>query len=129
MSEPVWLLQSAILIAHESTIVLHGGSPGIRDRGLLESALARPRNIFMYEEADVFELAAAYTYGIVKNHPFVDGNKRAGFLAGAMFLELNGFPLSASEVDATHAILAVAGGDMNEQQLAEFLREQCEGTT
>jgi death-on-curing protein len=125
VSEPVWLLETAVLIAHETSIALHGGSPGIRDLGLLESALARPRNLYEYSQADLFELAAAYTVGIVKNHPFVDGNKRAGFLAGAMFLELKGLRFSANEADATQVILALAAGNMAEHQLADFLRGNC----
>jgi len=89
--------------------------------------MARQRNLYEYEEADIFSLAAAYTAGIVKNHPFVDGNKRAGFLAGATFLEMNGVRFCASEADATQVILALAGGKITEKQLAEFLREQCNG--
>ncbi len=123
MNEPVWLLESAVLIAHESTITLHGGSPGIRDAGLLASALARPRNLYEYGDADIFDLAAAYTAGIVKNHPFVDGNKRAGFLAGIAFLEINGCRFSASEADATQVIIGLAAGNLTEHQIADFLRE------
>lgn len=126
MNEPVWLLESAVLIAHESTIALHGGSPGIRDSGLLESALARPRNLYEYGEADIFDLAAAYTAGIVKNHPFVDGNKRTGFLAGAAFMEINGCRFSASEAGATQVIMGLAAGNLTEHQLADFLRENCD---
>jgi death-on-curing protein len=123
VSEPVWLLESAVLIAHEITLSVHGGGAGIRDRGLLESALARPRNIYEYGEPGIFELAAAYTAGIVQNHPFIDGNKRAGFLAGTAFLELNGFRFTASETEATQIILALATGRLSEQQLAEWLEK------
>ncbi len=125
MSEPVWLLESAVLIAHEITLSVHGGSAGIRDQGLLESALARPRNLFEYGEPGIFELAAAYTAGIVQNHPFVDGNKRTGFLAGAAFLEINGLRFVANETDATQIILALASGRLSEQQLAEWLEKFC----
>ena len=116
------------MIAQETSISIHGGSPGIRDRGLLESALARPRNIFQYGNTNIFDLSAAYTAGIVKNHPFVDGNKRAGFLAGLAFLQLNGRRFSASETDATQAIVGVASGNFSEKQLADFFREHCDGT-
>ena len=127
MSEPVWLLETAVRMAHESSISLFGGSPGIRDQGLLESALARPINLYNYGNTDRHDLAAAYTVGIVKNHPFVDGNKRAGFLAGAAFLELNGFRLTANEADATQLIVAVAASSISEEQLAGFCREQSHG--
>lgn len=123
MSEPVWLLESAVLIVHEITLSVHGGSAGIRDQGLLESALARPRNLFEYGEPGIFELAAAYMAGIVQNHPFVDGNKRTGFLAGAAFLEINGLRFIANETDATQVILALASGCLSEQQLAEWLEK------
>lgn len=121
MNEPVWLLESAVLIAHEISISVHGGGSGIRDHGLLQSALAKPKNLFEYEQASVPELAAAYMAGIVKNHPFVDGNKRAGFLAGAAFLELNGYRLTAPEIDATQMILGLASGQISEKQLARWL--------
>ena len=123
MNEPVWLLDAAILIAHEISLANHGGSEGIRDPHLLASALARPKNLFAYEKPDLYEMAAAYTLGIVKNHPFVDGNKRTGFLAGAVFLELNGENLVASEPEATRIIIGVAAGAVSEQQLADWYRD------
>ncbi|NNL94933.1 MAG: type II toxin-antitoxin system death-on-curing family toxin [Xanthomonadales bacterium] len=126
MSEPVWLLESVVLIAHEISLSEHGGGSGIRDHGLLESALARPRNLFEYGEPGIPELAAAYMAGIVRNHPFVDGNKRAGFLAGAAFLELNGYRLVASEPDATQAVMALAAGQLMDEDLAEWLTENSE---
>jgi len=122
-NEPVWLLDTAILIAHEISLANFGGAEGIRDAHLLESAMARPKNLFVNEKPDIYELAVAYTSGIVKNHPFVDGNKRAGFLAGAAFLELNGVTLIASEPEATRIILGVASGVVNEAQLADWYRE------
>jgi death-on-curing protein len=100
-----------------------GGADGIRDRSLLESALARPRNLFVYGDPGIPELAAAYTTGIVKNHPFVDGNKRTGFLAGAAFLELNGLRLTATEPEATQIILGLAAGNVSELQLAAWFQE------
>jgi len=126
VSEPVWLLESAVVIAHEISLANYGGGTGIRDRGLLQSALARPRNLYEYGKPGMFELAAAYTFGIVKNHPFVDGNKRAGFLAGAAFLELNGFQFTASETEATQIILGLAAGQLSEQQLAKWLQVNAE---
>ena len=122
MNEPVWLLDAAVLIAHEISLANFGGAEGIRDAHLLASALARPKNLFAYEKPDLYELAAAYTLGIVKNHPFVDGNKRTGFLAGAAFLELNGIKLIASEPEATRVILGVASGAVIEEQLADWYR-------
>jgi len=123
VNEPKWLLDAAVLIALEITLANHGGAEGIRDPHLLESALARPKNLFAYGKTDLCELAAAYTFGIAKNHPFFDGNKRTGFLAGAVFLELNGKRLLASEPDATRIILGVASDIVNEQQLADWYRE------
>ena len=121
MSEPVWLLDTAVLIAHEISLAVHGGSAGIRDQGLLESALARPRNLYEYNEAGIIELAASYTAGIVQNHPFIDGNKRAGFLAGIAFLELNGYQFIASEAETTQMIMALAAGELSELQLVKWL--------
>ena len=122
MNEPTWLLDAAVLIAHEMSLANFGGAEGIRDTHLLASALARPKNLFVYEKPGLHDLAAAYTFGIVKNHPFVDGNKRTGFLAGAAFLELNGVTLAASEPEATRIILGVASGSVSEGQLADWYR-------
>lgn len=124
MSDPVWLLELAVLIAHEVSLANFGGADGIRDQNLLESALARPRNLFAYEDSGIPELAAAYTAGIVQNHPFVDGNKRTGLLAGAAFLELSGLRLTATEPEATQIILGLAAGDVSELQLAAWFREK-----
>jgi len=123
VNEPVWLLDAAVLIAHEISLANFGGAEGVRDFNLLESVLARPKNLFAYKQPNLFELAATYTSGIVRNHPFVDGNKRTGFLAGAAFLELNGLELSASEPEATRIILGVAAGDVDDTQLAGWFRE------
>ncbi len=123
MNEPTWLLDAAVLIAHEMSLANFGGQEGLRDSHLLASALARPKNLFAYGSPDLRDLAAAYTFGIVKNHPFMDGNKRAGFLAGAAFLELNGEKLIATEPEATRIILGVASGVINERQLADWFRE------
>ena len=126
MSDPTWLLEVAVLIAHEVSLANFGGADGIRDQSLLKSALARPRNLLVYGDPGIPELAAAYTAGIVQNHPFVDGNKRTGFLAGAAFLELNGFRLTATEPEATRIILDLAAGDVTELQLAAWFGENSE---
>lgn len=126
MSDPTWLLEVAVLIAHEVSLANFGGADGIRDQSLLKSALARPRNLLVYGDPGIPELAAAYTAGIVQNHPFVDGNKRTGFLAGAAFLELNGFRLTATEPEATRIILDLAAGDVTELQLAAWFGEKSE---
>lgn len=122
MSEPVWLLETAVVIAHEISLANHGGGAGIRDYGLLQSALARPKNLYEYGNPGLPELAAAYMAGIVNNHPFIDGNKRAGFLAGAAFLELNGLRLVATEPEATQMILGLASGEITEARLSEWLQ-------
>jgi len=100
----------------------YGGAEGLRDVGALESALARPRQHFAYGSPDVIELAALYTAGIVRNHPFVDGNKRTGFAIGLAFLELNGFVFQATEEEATQAVLALAAGNLDESGYTEWLR-------
>jgi death-on-curing protein len=120
----IWLGEAEALAVHDRSLTLHGGAPGLRDAGLLKSALARPRQLAAYGEGvDVVDLAAAYTCGLVQNRPFVDGNKRTGFVVGVLFLELNGMRLTASEAEATHAVLGLASGSLNEAQYAAFLRE------
>jgi len=123
LAEPTWLLDTTVLVAHEISLANFGGGEGIRDEGLLQSAPARPRNLYAYGEPTLFELAASYSYGIVNNHPFIDGNKRTGFLAGAAFLELNGYRLIAAEPEATAVILGVASGTIAESELADWLRQ------
>ncbi len=113
MTEPRWLSPVYILSIHADQIQSHGGSVGIRDRGLLLSALERPRNRFQYEpDVDLADLAAAYAFGISSNHPFVDGNKRVAFLAMYLFLGLNGFRIDAAEEDVVALILALASGNV-----------------
>lgn len=129
MTSFVWLSEEVVLAVHDRLLAVHGGSAGIRDRGLLESALARPRNVAAYAEPDVFDLAAAYADGIVKNHPFVDGNKRAGFMAAYVFLGRNGWRLQASETEATRTTLGLAAGELSEEQLAAWLRGSCQRST
>ena len=120
--EPVWIDRREILAVHEMLLALHGGMSGLRDEGLLESALARAQQIWTYGSPDRIEMASAYTAGIVRNHPFFDGNKRTGFVAGILFLELNGFRFTASEEDAAQAVLSLAAGQMDEAGYTSFLR-------
>ena len=124
MTEPRWLVVTHVLAIHSDQIQAHGGSLGLRDRGLLESALERPRNRFHYEaEADLASLAAAYGFGIAKNHPFVDGNKRVAFQAMYLFLGLNGLQIDASEELVVGTIISLASGDLDELGLTAWLRE------
>ena len=122
--EPFWIEERDVLAIHGRLLALHGGATGLRDLGLLRSALARPRQHDAYAEAsDVVEMAALYTAGILRNHPFVDGNKRTGFVIGVLFLELHGFDLKASEADATQAVMALAAGRLDEAAYTAWLRE------
>jgi death on curing protein len=116
-----WLLESVIRAMQGEQIAEHGGGMGVRDSGLLASALARPKNKADYENPSVFDLAAAYAFGIIKNHPFIDGNKRTGFLAAYAFLKINGWHLVASETDAVLAVLALARGEMDEPAFSAWL--------
>lgn len=117
-----WVDKRALLLLHDESLAEHGGLPGLRDEGLLDSALARPANLAAYGEPDLIELAASYCVGLAKNHPFVDGNKRAALLAMGMFLYLNGHRLVASQADTTLASLAVASSEWDEATLAAWLR-------
>ena len=124
MTEPRRLSPVYILSIHADQIQSHGGSVGIRDRGLLLSALERPRNRFQYEpDVDLADLAAAYAFGISSNHPFVDGNKRVAFLAMYLVLGLNGFRIDAAEEDVVAHILALASGQLAESALADWIRD------
>ncbi len=117
-----WVNQQALIFLHSESLAENGGVEGIRDEGLLESALYRPLNIYNYEqETDIAKLAAAYGFGIVRNHPFVDGNKRAGFLAVGLFLALNGYTLEVSQLEATQTMLALAAGEISEQEFSQWL--------
>ena len=117
-----WLLDGVVVALHDEQIAEHGGSPGIRDAGMLSSALARPRNQALYGKPSVFDLAAAYAYGIVRNHPFVDGNKRTGFLAAYVFLFLNGRELTAPEAETVATVLALASGELQESDFSQWLK-------
>ena len=118
-----WISKQALLLLHAESLAEHGGASGLRDEGLLDSALARPLNLAAYGQPDCAALAASYGVGIAKNHPFVDGNKRAAFLATGLFLYLNGFRLKASQADATLTMLSVAAGDIDEDTFAAWLRQ------
>ncbi len=121
--EPRWVSKETVLVLHDRSLALHGGAPGVKDEGLLESALARPANGFHYEGvADICTLAAIYLVAIASNHPFIDGNKRAAFLAAGLFLRLNGRRLTAGQADAARAVLAVAAGERDVGTLAEWIR-------
>ena len=117
-----WITRRALELLHNESLSLHGGAAGLRDEGLLESALARPLNLSAYGDPDVAALAAAYGVGLAKNLAFVDGNKRAAFLAVGLFLGLNGYRLTTTQVDATLTMLAVAAGETDEDQFAEWIR-------
>lgn len=117
-----WVDKQALLLLHADSLAEHGGAAGLRDEGLFDSALARPLNLAAYLEPDLFALAASYGVGLAKNHAFVDGNKRAAFLAVGLFLALNGYRLSASQVDATTTMLAVAAGTLDEAAFAAWIR-------
>lgn len=123
MTEPRWINKQALLFLHAASLAAFGGSAGIRDEALLDSALARARNRFLYEPtADIAELAACYGFGVAKNHPFVDGNKRAALHAIGVFLALNNYELSASQPEAIQAILGLAAGEISEPELATWIR-------
>ena len=122
MSDWIWIDPAAIYAVHNQQLAEHGGSAGVRDAGLLESALARPQNLVAYGEPDVHDLAAAYGYGISRNHPFIDGNKRTAFVAVELFLSLNGFNLTATDVDCVITMLALAAGELREEAFARWLR-------
>ena len=121
-----WIREDAILAVHEEQLAEHGGGSGIRDLGLLQSALARPRNLVAYGDPDAADLAAAYAYGIARNHPFVDGNKRTAAVAAVMFLWINGVETRIGEAELVVTILALAAGELGEEELAAWLRERIE---
>lgn len=128
MNEPVWLEKAALLHLHSSSLARFGGSEGLRDNGLLESALHRPINRFNYqgqEGIDLADLAASYAFGVAHNHAFIDGNKRVALLACGVFLERNGCMLVASSVDAYRAITALAAGEIGEAGFAVWIRQNC----
>ena len=122
MSGWVWIEREVIVAVHDMQLAEHGGLPGTRDAGLLDSALGRPQHLAAYGEPDIAALAAAYGWGIARNHPFIDGNKRTAFVAIELFLQLNGGALHASDADCVLTMLSMAGGDLPEDTLADWLR-------
>ena len=117
-----WINRQSLLLLHDESLAEHGGASGLRDEGLLDSALARPVNRMLYAAPDVADLAAAYGLGLAKNHAFVDGNKPVAFLAVGLFLAINGYRLQATQVDATLTMLAVAAGEVDETAFAQWIR-------
>lgn len=124
MTEPVWLADGLLHAVHAEQLVEHGGAPGLRDGGLLETALAKPRQLHVYGDPppDVFALAAAYGHGIAHLHPFVDGNKRTSFIATLLFLRLNGLDVGVDKAERYAAWIALAAGELDEVALAAWLR-------
>jgi death-on-curing protein len=126
MTEPRWLPKDLIFAVHDLQLAEHGGARGVRDQGLLESALARPQNLFAYGESDVAALAGAYAFGIARNHPFIDGNKRTAFVACELFLAANGYALAASDEECLAMMLALAASEIDEAEFAAWLRDNVE---
>ena len=120
----VWIDPGVILAVHDEQLAEHGGATGVRDAGLLDSAMARPRNLALYGEPDVCALAAAYAFGLVRDHPFVDGNKRSAFVAAELFLALNGRRLVATDADCVLTVLRLAASDIDEAAFAAWLRDK-----
>ncbi len=126
MREPVWVLKETVEAIHTMLLSEHGGGSGTRDKSLLDSALARPKQKFSYDsDVSIFDLAAAYSFGIAKNHPFIDGNKRTAFTIGTLFLEINGFKLNATEVDATITFENLASDALKEDELSLWFEKYC----
>jgi death on curing protein len=119
----IWVTQAVAIVAHAEQLAEHGGGEGVRDLGLLESAMARPRNLAQYGELDIAELAASYAFGIARNHPFVDGNKRTAAVVSETFLVLNGGSLLASDAELVVAFVALAAGELSEEELTNWFRE------
>ncbi len=120
-----WISKQALLLLHAESLAEHGGGQGMRDEGLLDSALARPQNLVAYGAPDFAALAASYGAEVAKNHPFVDGNKRAALLATGLFLYINGYRLTASQADTTITMLNLAAGEISEEAFAAWLRQHC----
>jgi len=129
MSEWRWIDRRSLLLLHDESLAEHGGAPGLRDEGLLKSALARPLHLVTYGKPDAADLAAAYCVGLAKNHPFIDGNKRVAFLALGLFLALNGLRLVVTQAEATLAMLDVAGSAIDEPEFAEWIRKHLQART
>jgi death-on-curing protein len=121
MAVPVWIDLEVVLAIHDEQLAEHGGQAGVRDRGLLESAMARPQNQFAYGEHSIARLAASYAFSLSRNHPFLDGNKRTSLVVAELFLELNGLELTATDAQCVTTFLQLADGDLSEEQLAEWI--------
>ena len=129
MNEPIWLDRQSVILLQAESLAQHGGSSGIRDTGLLDSVLARPINKWNYNaEADLATLAAAYGFGLARNHPFVDGNKRIAFIATALFLRLNGYRLSSDPLDEIQTMLRLAAGELGEEEFAVWIGNHTKST-
>lgn len=124
MAEWIWVEPDVAIAAHRNQLVEHGGGDGVRDLGLFDSAMARPMNLAAYGEPDAAALAASYAFGIARNHPFIDGNKRTAAVVSETFLILNGFGLGASDADVVVAFLALAAGELSEDELADWFRQR-----
>ncbi len=127
MKEPAWVRRETVLALHDILVTGFGGPPGIRDEALLDSALARPQQMFHYDEADLYTLATAYIYSLLKNHPFIDGNKRTALMTGFVFLARNGKSLQAPEAETTQAILDLTASQMTESEFSQWLKKNCKG--
>jgi len=125
MNEPIWIDLEVVLAIHDEQLAEHGGQAGVRDRGLLESALARPQNQFAYGEHALPRLAASYSFGISRNHPFLDGNKRTSLVVAELFLDLNGLELTASDAECVTTFLALASGELSEDELTQWIAARC----
>jgi death-on-curing protein len=123
MDEPFWLSRDIIVAIHDEQLAIHGGASGLRDEGMLPSALDRPRNKWLYEQAEPADLAAAYAFGLARNHPFVDGNKRTSLLALYTFLGVNGIDFIVPEAEAATIIIALAAGEVDEEGLTRWIRD------
>lgn len=126
MSDWVWIVRSVVIAAHNEQLAEHGGAAGIRDAGLLDSALARAENLAAYGDPDVAALAAAYGFGIVRNHPFIDGNKRAALITTELFLAMNGAELVVDDAECVLTVLALADGELEDAAFAAWLRRHVE---
>lgn len=127
-AEPVWLGSSIAHAIHDRQLAEHGGGVGLRDQAALESALTRPVNQWSYGEDDLVHLAAAYAFGIARNHPFVDGNKRTAWIMARLFLVANGVEIAFDKVDATNTVIALAAGELSEEELADWFRQRVVAT-
>ena len=125
MKDPVWIDAADVYAFHGQLLSMFGGLDGVRDEELLHSALSRPQSLLQYEDPSLFEMAAGYAHGLIKNHPFLDGNKRCGFMAAALFLEVNGVRFGATEESAVAYTRALAAGEIGAKEYAEWLRESC----